>query len=793
MDYLGWGAEQPKILFVAGIPSKMDLANGKILSGTDGALLRKVLTAVNVDLANEVAYTSIFHSLEYGVKPKIDIIREAIPEVQAKIRGYNPEVVVALGDVAVTALMGRTSTISKNRGHSMKWEDTTILASRHPLDVIGNPDEFPDLILDVETAIGGIFQVPVPYKDYAMVDSEEMFTKMINTISKAKMIAVDIETTDLDPAVGSILSIGLSHEYGTAWVIDGQWLNLVNPKYRRGLADILEIKSNIYHNAQFDVAWMRSRGFEINLGMDTMLAHYTLDGRQDGHGLKRLATDQYKAPEYDADLDVSDLTLEKWADPDFRKKVMMYNGADADYTYRLAQDLRMDMEADGVASVHDDILVPAVTHFIRLKEDGMLVDQAYHDELGAAWLAEIKEIETKLRSYPGAEKMNFRSTKQIKEYLYDTLGLIPMGGKKNAGLSAAMIARATRNVQDEEAQEFWRTNNVAKNTKSSSTGTYMLYYLAQQHEFPRLLTRHRVLSKLHGTYYEGYRNLMDERGRICPQYKLYGARTGRISSTKPNIHGMPRMNELKKIFIADPGHTIIYADYSQAEIRMVAHLAEDESLIAALDAQDIHREISKTMFGLTDEQLDALPEEARAIKRRAAKTIAFGMVYGRGVNSVAAQLGIPVDEAQDYMDRFYAMMPKVKAWLATQKRLVSTKHEVTSLYGRKRRFPLISSKSHLASAQRQAGNMPVQSAVSDMTILAGMRIIKRLEDQDVQCMIWPHIHDCVMFQVPDEFTEHAVKITIKEMHNVGFKTNVAFKCEVETGKSWGDLVVKFNG
>ena len=799
METLDWGAQAPTIMFVGGVPSLEDLRSGRILTGTDGALLRKVMAGLDIDLSNAVGYTSVFMDRSQGAKPKIDAVRKVTADLINRLNRAAPKVVVALGETAVTALTGQSGAINKRRGFPYELGDLVVLPSRHPKDIITGPDGFPDLCTDLERALSIIKGEPhteePPYENYHIVDTPDKFWELITNLREniSLPLSVDLETTSLYPSQGNILSMGISWRRYEAHIIDCQWLNSVNPYYLEELKEVMADMECIFHNAQFDVLWLRSRNFNINLMFDTMLAHYTLDGRQDGHSLKRLAADRYHAPAYDDKIDARGFTLEKWEQPEFRRAVMMYNGADADYTLRLAYDLYKEMEVDGMVNIHDDILIPASIHFIRLRENGMLVDKKYHDALGEKWRIEIEDLEKQLKKFPGAENMNLRSTKQVKEYLYDTLALKPMGGKKNAPCSTKLVARETIGIQDDEAQEFWRTSQVQRDLKSSSTGTYMLYWLAQQHAFPRLLVRHRILSKLRGTYYEGYKELMDDQDRIRPEYKLHGTRTGRISSTRPNIHGMPRRKEIKRIFKANEGYIIVSADYSQAEIRMVAHLADDETLIAALDAQDIHREISKKMFNMTDAIVDALSAEEREIKRRAAKTIAFGLIYGRGAASIAPQLGVSMDEAKDYMAKFFKMMPKVATWLTKQKVKAKRDHEVVSLYGRKRRFPLIASKSHLAEVQRQAGNMPVQSSVSDMTLLANMRIIANLENRGIPCVIMPHVHDGFYFQVPEQHEELAVRITKEEMHAVGFETKVAFKCEIQTGSNWGELKVVYEG
>jgi len=145
------------------------------------------------------------------------------------------------------------------------------------------------------------------------------------------------------------------------------------------------------------------------------------------------------------------------------------------------------------------------------------------------------------------------------------------------------------------------------------------------------------------------------------------------------------------------------------------------------------------------------------------------------------------------MNKFFEMMPRVAKWLAEQKRRALRDHEVSSIYGRKRRFPLIASQSHKAEVQRQAGNMPVQSSVSDMTLLANMRIIRVLEAEGIECLIFPHVHDGFYFQVQAEYENRAVEVTRSEMHKVGFKTKVNFKCEIQTGTNWGRLKIVYNG
>jgi DNA polymerase-1 len=673
--------------------------------------------------------------------------------------------------------------------------------------VLRDPDGFSDLADDIELAylLAQGDSPPVvqpPYESFVMVNSKRRFIDLLLRLDEEKrynrIVSIDLETEGLDPRRGEILSASFTFENFDTMVID--WYN-TTLEQRKEMAEALRGGRAVFHNGQFDLQWLWENGIPVDIAFDTMLASYCLDERKGSHGLKRLATKYFRAPDYAAAVRSTEedgrkssmaLSAEDWVS-DFRTRVMRYNGADSYYTMRLYQVLGPEMREDDVSWVHDNILVPAVRHFVRLEMNGMLVDTKYLEKLGQEWLDEIMTIETELRKFPGAGELNLRSSRQINEFLFDTLGLQTMPCDASGIVANETILAETSLVEDDEAQEFWRTQNVKSGTKARSTGTYMLYWLAQQHEFPRLMVKHRLLSKQYGVYHDGYLAIMDDQNRIRPRYRLHGTRTGRLSSTDPNIHGMPRRKAIKKIFRADPGFTIIAADYSQAEIRMVAHLAEDDSLIQALGETDIHRAISKKLFSLTDKQLDAMSEEERSIKRRAAKTIAFGMIYGRSPQSIAPQLGVSVREAEGYVREFYKMMPRVKEWIGRQHALVMKQKEVSTIFGRKRRFPLVIDKRHASEIMRQAVNFPVQSAVSDMTLMAYMRIIDRLDEMGIPVKLWPHVHDGFYFQVRSADKSRAIEVTKEEMHRVPFDTRVPFSAEIMAGPNWGDLEKVYEG
>lgn len=797
---------EPDIMIIGEAPGREEVEKGKPFVGRAGKLLRETLTSVGLN-TEKIYYTNAcLCRPEANKTPTSALIRACRERLLSEVEAVRPKIIVPVGGVAFEALLGRKEAITKVRGVYHHTLGYGVLPTLHPAGLLRFPDPYPDFFEDLER-VRQILEghppvIDPPYTDYHIVEEQERFEALMRCISKKPMVSVDLETASLDFQNGHILSIAFSWKRGTSATVDWQQMIEGNPDNYGRLKDALEGTPCCFHNGQFDTLWLRSRGIEPKFAFDTMLAHYATDERQGTHGLKRLAVKHYWAPMYDVELKTDgdrkgalQLTLEGWADDERRRKVLLYNGADADYTYRLYEDLSGSMEADGVKQVHDELLIPAAIHFTELELDGLLVDIDYFEEIGVKWRGELEAVETELRAYEGAAELNLGSHKQVSEYIFKTLGLRHMEERLGGGISQDLLLQEIQAIEDPEAQEYWKTKSSMDTAKlkPDSTATYMLYWLAQQHPWPRLLVRHRILAKKIGTYHDGYRAIMRGDNRIGPRYRVHGTKTGRFSSTDPNIHAMPRLKEVKNIFRADPGYTLIAADYSQAEIRMMAHFAKDRGLIQALQDQDIHRAISRELFGLTEEALSAMEPEKQSFYRRAAKTIAFGLIYGRSSKGLAPQLGVSVPEAEAYMRKFFRMMPEVPKWIQQQKGLVTRNQEVSSLYGRKRRFPIILDRRHSAEVGRQAVNMPIQSSVSDMTLLANLRAIARMRESGIAAKPWPHIHDGFIIQVPENWVDPGVHMVIEEMQDVGFETEVPFAVEVGVGPKWGQIKTVWEG
>ncbi len=764
-------------------------------TGEGDRLLHRILTELDADLT-KVYYT---HAVMCQVPPNRSPREPTLTEIGCcrrrlirELRDVGEQILMPLGKWANQSVVGKAEDIRKARGKPeyliLGKTDHLVMSSIDPVTLIRDPADFPDLCFDIERALGicngEAVTIAPPIKAYKVVKADDRagMIALLKILKHVDAMSIDLETDGLRFYGKDIVTCALSWDESTVafdWGIFKENDDLKGRFAKR----VKRIKCE-FHNGPFDIPWLRDEGIFPNYDFDTMLGSYVLDERSGIHGLERLAISHYKAPTYKfSKEDIKDpLKIP-------RDDLLIYNAIDADYTHRLTGDLRAEMTEDEF-SVMDNLALPAAEHFTDFFMTGMLVNQERLEKNGRKWERQLEELDEEIRQYPGASDVNPNSPKQVSKFLFETLGLRKMGGGKVDKLTQAILLEETRDVKDEEAQEYWKTQSskMVAQMSLTSTNAYMLYWLAQQHDYPRLMVKHRLLAKKHGTYYGGLKESMWEDGRMRPSYRHHGTVTGRQSSSDPSIHGTPKDKFIKMTYIADPGFRILYGDFPQAEIRMVGHYANDKKLIAALNKSDIHRAIAIMLFRLTENQYDALPAEDREKMRRAAKTIAFGIIYGRTAKGLAPQLGVSVYEAQEYINRFFDAMPAVKLWIAYQRNQVLIDHEVSSIFHRRRRFPLILNKRQRAEIQRQAVNMPIQSSVSDMTLLASIATCSKFDDLGIRYMRWPQIHDSFMVVVEEGAIREAGAIMKAIMEDVPFETDVPFSpVEIKCGKSWGTL------
>jgi len=794
-----YGDGKGYVLFVGEAPGEQEVKKGRPFVGPAGKLLHEVLSGLGLDLERVYYTNSVMCRPPNNRDPSIKEIECCHNRLFKEISDIKPFMIMPLGKWGHLAVTGRKEAIGNARGKpeytSIDGAEYLTMSTLHPSGLLYNPDGYPDFEFDLDRALdfynGGEITIQPPVDKYVIIEYDgksespkmEALLKRLETVDE---MAVDLETTSLRYMNEKILTCAISWKGETAVSFD--WDILRNNKgYKKRFADAVARIRCSFQNGQFDIPWFRDEGMSPNHDSDTMLDHYILDERKGSHSLERQAINRYKAPSYKFSLE--QISHAETAIP--RRDLLTYDAIDADYTRRLTIDNQKEMD-DKDKWVRDNLVMPAAKHFTEFFIEGMLVDQDHLEMNGKKWKEEIIEIEEELRSFPGAEDLNFNSPAQLAPYLYDEdkLGLRQMKAGEEGYILQSTLLEEIQDIEDAEAQDYWRTqgSHSFKEMSPRSTGIYMLYWLAQQHDFPRILVRHRLMSKRYGTYYKGLKEAMWPDGRMRPQFKLHGTVTGRQSSSDPNIHGTPRLGDIKSTYIADDGFYILYGDLSQAEIKMMAHFSGDESLMKTLEESDIHRATLRKLFGLTESQVDALSEEDYEVRRRAAKTIRFGIQYGRAAKSLSVQLGVSVEEAQLYLDQIFREEPDVKRWIINQKHHVEIHREVESIYHRKRRFHLIANKRQRAEVGRQAVNMPIQSSVSDMTLMWYLKSFRKMQEAGIRVKRWPQIHDAIMIQVEKSAIVEAAHILEDTIQNdLDFESRVPFSADIKYGISWGNL------
>lgn len=812
---------RPDIAFVAEAPGETEIELGRPLVGKSGEFLRRVIRDIGID-EDQCYFTNMCVCHQPDNKPPTSAMaKSCLGSLVDEIVKVKPKLVMVLGTTSSKYFARFRQSIMFNHG---SYQEITlrprsnpftvgVVSTYHPAGVLREPDRFRDFVAELEYAKSIIDGLPPiiqpPYENYRYYYSQSDFMTLLEMLREQPLVALDLETQGENFFTGRILCAGFSWERETAHVLDWALLEQ-NFKNISRLNDVFEYVNLSMHNGIFDFPFLHHNGLtNSRYYLDTMVAHALLDERQGTHGLERLATYYYRAPDYKREFRES-AGLGGWVNSDKfadaiakvpKAKLFAYNAADTDYTWRLTEDLPGLLDAEGLLPVLRDIEMPSSRRFTEFLMSGLLVDRVYLEKVGKSWYMTAEEVQAKMDVYkPG---INPNSSKQLAEFIFDELKLEPFGGAKylNADkIPEEVISACIKTVNDPEAREYWTSKRTVmssgmkgfggevKGITPRSTSAYHLYWLRQQHEFPDLVLQYRFVGKRKGLYYDGFVKHMYSDGRIRPKYDLVAARTGRKQTHKPAIHNFPRGDLIYKLIIPDPGWCLIHADYSQAEMRIMAHLCHDPNLIRVLKETDPHTTTAIEMFHLSEEDLKHITKAEMSNKRIAAKMITYGLPYGRSPQGLAPQLGITVGEAKEYSKAYFDNFPLLKAWIdETRDNGVATQI-VINLFGRRRRFPLITGQFHLREVRRQMGNFPIQSTSNDLTLLAYCHTMDKLQELGIPYKPGAHIHDSVNFSVPIPFWRTTVQIIVDLMAEVPFETDIEFPVECEVGDNWGNMI-----
>ncbi len=605
-------------------------------------------------------------------------------------------------------------------------------------------------------------------REYHTVQTEEALRDLVSRLEDQAGFAVDVEASGLDPNRAVLAGISIAWREGEAWyvpvksVIDDDLTifstprespGLPNDRVRELLGPVLEdpSKRKIGQNIKYDAIVLANVGIELKgIGFDTMLASYCLNPGRPSHGLDSLAREFFG---HDM-IPFKSLFEAAGKKRDIRtvplKAVSEYGCEDADYTLRLKEMFEPMLEASQVRGLFENVEMPLSLVLTKMEQAGVTLDVPVLRDLSSELADKLAVIEQSIYEESG-ETFNINSTARLQEILFTKLGLKP----------------------------------THKTKTGYSTDMEVLKSLAGEHPVPALVLEYRTMAKLKSTYVDALPRLVNpSTGSVHTSYNQAVTTTGRLSSSNPNLQNIPIRTpigrQIRKTFVSSgPGRVLLDADYSQIELRIMAQLSMDAELMKAFtNDEDVHRRTASRIMGVPP---DAVSDEMRS----RAKTVNFGIMYGMGARGLAQSLDIDVAAARTFIDEYFLSYPGVRRFIDETIDRARQDGAVTTLLGRVRQLPDISSGDRRARAfaERTAVNTPIQGTAADIIKVAMIDIDHEFERRELGAQMIMQVHDELLFDVPQEELDEVKSIVRDGMENA-IQLDVPLKVDMGTGRNW---------
>lgn len=626
-----------------------------------------------------------------------------------------------------------------------------------------------------------------PDGNYLTVDTSAKLAELVDKLKQSQRLSVDVETDSTDEVQTNLVGVAITPTSGEGYYIPVGHGHKAQPKagqqaslfeeaatddpanaphqlelstLQGALAPILvdPAIAKYMHNAKFDIMVLERHGMPVEPPIyDTMIASW-LGNNAPGarHGLKDLTREKLYIQMTEIKELIGSGKKQLTMDQIPIAQVTPYAAADVDMTLRLADAVEKPLQDnDNLRQIFHQLELPLIYVLKDMELAGIKLDTDALRQSSNQMARRLGELELEIHQSAGLE-FNINSTQQLSDVLFGKLGLPTQGLRK---------------------------------TKSGhySTAADILEGLQGQHEVIDLILEQRTLAKLKSTYLDALPELVNPRtGRVHTNYNQIGVSTGRLSSSNPNLQNIPirteQGREIRRAFVAEPGHLLISADYSQVELRILAHIAEDQGLLQAFaNDEDIHTATAAAVLDIPQKEVDKY-------KRRIAKTVNFGLIYGQTAFGLTQTTGMSRDEAREFIETYFEKYPGVKRYIGDTKKLAAEQGYVATLHGRRRDF------SHLANltgpqrgrAEREAINMPIQGSAADIMKQAMINLHAELKKRKLQTQLLLQVHDELVLEAPEAEADEAVKLT-RQVMSGAFKLRVPLKVDVEVGQNWLDM------
>ena len=594
---------------------------------------------------------------------------------------------------------------------------------------------------------------------YICISSQDLLEKVIKNASKAKTIAIDTETTGLDYMDTDLVGISLSYKPGEAYYIpinhqDDTVNQLKLNVVLDALKPVLESSKNkiIGQNIKFDRNVLAKYGINISsIKNDTMMMSYVLDASATRHNLDALSSYylNYKTSTFEdvAGKGVKQITFDQVP----IEEATNYAAEDADITLRLYEELNPKLESvASLKKLNDEIEIPLIEVLSEMEQNGAILNSKILSSQSKDLENRIKKLEKKAYEIAG-EEFNLGSTKQLREIFFDKLNY--------------RIVKKTPGGQP-------------------STDEKVLVELAEEYELPGVLLEHRTLSKLKSTYTDKLPGQISETtGKVHTSFHQAVTTTGRLSSSDPNLQNIPIRTEdgrrIRQAFEPSKGHRFISADYSQIELRIMAHISKDVGLLQAFqEGEDVHSKTASEVF-------DVAIEEVTADLRRNAKAINFGLIYGISAFGLGKQLGISRNLAAEYMAMYFEKYPGVKKYMESTKDFASQNGYVETLFGRRLYLRDINASNAIRrqASERAAINAPVQGTAADIMKIAMIKTHQAIKAENVKAKLILQVHDELILDTPKKEIDSVINLLTDSMMGAA-SLDVPLEIDVGVGDNW---------
>ena len=597
------------------------------------------------------------------------------------------------------------------------------------------------------------------------IDTDDKLNDLVQELSKVKVISFDTETTDTEEMKAELVGISLAIKEGQGYYIPVGHTSGNNLPIDRVISALTPSMTNakigkIAHNAKYDHILLARYGLITTpLTFDTMLAEFIIDPASRNLGLKNLAA--FRLGEEMTHIEdligkgkkqisMADVAIETAAN---------YAAADAETTLRLMPILLKELERVNGTKILNDIDMPLTVVLADMEMTGALIDIKFFGKMSVEMGKRLAEIEKQIFDLAG-KSFNINSPQQLSDILFNHLRLEPPDkGRKTA-------------------------------TGFYSTSADVLEAMRGKHPILDWILEQRELSKLKSTYVDALPSAVDKNtGRVHTSYSQIGAVTGRLSSNNPNLQNIPIRTDtgrrVRNGFIADDGNTLLSVDYSQIELRIVAHMAKDEAMLSAFRAgEDIH---ATTAAAIYDIELDQVNKDMR----RHAKVINFGLIYGMSAFGLTRSTELTLAEAEDFVKAYFRKFPGVKTYLDGMRKQAAEVGYVETLLGRRRYFPALQGKVNVQMKnreEREAINAPIQGTAADIMKIAMLKIPSALKAAGLKGKMLLQVHDELVLECPQSEIQKTAQVVRETMANA-YPLSLPLETEARAGANWGEMTV----